>query len=492
MTLRTNGRGGVHGRRILRLEPGYTQILAGNFGGRGDFRDLFCFNTDTGEGAIYFDAGERRRRLRFSMSVLRSIVVRGRFHIRDDATTDDLLFYNAGNGGRGRIYARVGDGFRRVASDTGWEAGWTHVVPGFFFGGAGSASDFFVYRSTNLRSGTGRFYAGTSVPSIRTLGDTMSLERWTHIVSGNFGVGDFSDLFFYNSITAAMRVYRTDERGNLIRRTEYPTHVPHRDFRPTGSRAVVQSKTFLHVVRGKFSDTEYADVLFYKPSDGTVEIFATTGRGLERLPSPPGVVISATPEDIDVGQSSKLRWAFADAASATLTLNAQSTAQKTMEVSSPGELVVTPSLSTRYELKATNADGTSETSVKVDVDRSRLTPAPGYPQVADTTIFLEARPPIEGDLPFVGMFGLFGHTGYVQSLMNPNVFPIQIPVPGGGPEARIVLDPGRATTPDHLQTAFGSPTPSLPRTFTAFVSQGFGFDPQSRNVLLSIRYVVTG
>jgi len=108
---------------------------------------------------------------------------------------------------------------------------------------------------------------------------------------------------------------------------------------------------------------------------------------------------------------------------------------------------------------------------------------PPEPGRTSFRVTLAPQPPYEGLLPFVGTLG---GTGQIASLGNPNFFPLLLPLPGGPAAGSVRLDPRRSTTPQQLEALYGSPRPTLPRTFTAYAVDGYGFDATLNTVSLDV------
>ncbi|MBN2463306.1 MAG: fibronectin type III domain-containing protein [Dehalococcoidia bacterium] len=89
-------------------------------------------------------------------------------------------------------------------------------------------------------------------------------------------------------------------------------------------------------------------------------------------PEPPAIVLfSATPSEINLGESTNLKWLIKDATNLTID-------QGIGEVTATGSIELSPTKTTAYTLTATNAGGTVSKSVVIYVN-------PPPPPVADTT-----------------------------------------------------------------------------------------------------------
>jgi hypothetical protein len=92
-------------------------------------------------------------------------------------------------------------------------------------------------------------------------------------------------------------------------------------------------------------------------------------------PEPPAIIIfSATPSEINQGQSANLKWGIRDATSVTID-------QGIGEVSATGSVEVSPSKTIAYTLSATNAGGTVSKSVVIYVNPPPVSPADTAPPV---------------------------------------------------------------------------------------------------------------
>jgi PKD repeat protein len=93
-------------------------------------------------------------------------------------------------------------------------------------------------------------------------------------------------------------------------------------------------------------------------------------------PEPPAIILfSATPSEIDSGQSANLKWNIKDATSVTID-------QGIGEVTATGSVELSPAKTIAYTLTATNAGGTVSKSVVIYVN-----PPPPIPLPPDTTPF---------------------------------------------------------------------------------------------------------
>lgn len=100
-------------------------------------------------------------------------------------------------------------------------------------------------------------------------------------------------------------------------------------------------------------------------------------------PEPPAILLfSATPPEINSGESAILKWSIKDAASVTID-------QGVGEVAATGSVELSPPKTTAYTLTATNTGGTVSKSVVINV--TPITPTPQPPSI-DTT------PPIIKDV----------------------------------------------------------------------------------------------
>src|SRR5262249_14772116 len=139
-------------------------------------------------------------------------------------------------------------------------------------------TDLLFYDATN---GIGAFFVNDGVGRIRLLKEhTNWRQTWTRIVPGNFGGApgrfpgrNYTDLLFYEAASGTLEFYATDGTGNLTDGRG--------NFRPLGQHTTRGS--WAQIIPGNFGGTSgRTDLLFYDPSDGSVEFHTTDGSG--RMP----------------------------------------------------------------------------------------------------------------------------------------------------------------------------------------------------------------
>jgi len=181
----------------------------------------------------------------------------------DQAGLSELLFYDKA-AGYGELYS-VGDsgGLSLQTVHDDWRNSWSLIVPGAFTPkDQSSPLDLLFYDST---AGVGEVYRTGNLGQtnhVATNGGWRS--SWSIIVPGHFSDSPNVDLLFYDPSAGHGEFYHTDGHGNLG-----PQFASYDDWRTTWSL----------IIPGKFSDSHYTDLLFYDPTSGTGEFYAT-GNGL--------------------------------------------------------------------------------------------------------------------------------------------------------------------------------------------------------------------
>jgi hypothetical protein len=126
----TTGTGHLNGlgKATEQMRKGWTDVVAGDFGGSGRL-DLFFFDRETNDAQICTTDGygslDEIADLGFDASWTH--VVRGRF---TDSEHDDLLFYDTASGMLELYTALDGGQLRLVQHQEGLPTGWTHVLAG--------------------------------------------------------------------------------------------------------------------------------------------------------------------------------------------------------------------------------------------------------------------------------------------------------------------------------------------------------------------------
>jgi hypothetical protein len=173
-----------------------------------------------------------------------------------------VLFYDPGVG-QGEFYTTDGHGgISRTRLHAGWRSSWTHIIPGQF--GGSNFTDLLFYDS----AGTGEFYTTDERGRISLLkthtGWQSSGRPWTQIIPGQFGGSNFTDLLFYDSAGTG-EFYTTDGHGGI---SLLKTH--------TGWQS--SGRPWTHIIPGQFGGSGFTDLLFYD-SAGTGEFYTTDGHG---------------------------------------------------------------------------------------------------------------------------------------------------------------------------------------------------------------------
>ena len=227
----------------------WTQIIRGDFGGRG-LIDLLFYDPQAHTGEFWEVSADGSMRLIAQHKEWRSSWVKiVPVHFRMGGTTG-LIFFEKKDGvsevygtGEGGAMTRLSHGISRGESHivplnctgglftellryddrhgtgilpgggvfTDWRPNWTHIVPGRF-GGHGFSDLFFYQAST----GTGEFWAIKGRGEINLIRSHSGLRQdWSHIVSGNFGGGQQSDLLFYEASTRTAEIWSCDNSGGI-------------------------------------------------------------------------------------------------------------------------------------------------------------------------------------------------------------------------------------------------------------------------------------
>lgn len=159
----TDGQGHLTpiGGPLTGLRRGWTDVVAGNFGGR-EIVDLFFYDSESGDGQL--------------------------------CSTD-------------------GFGGLHPYTDVEWDDGWTHVVAGTF---TGSDTDGLVFYDTE--HGVLALYSlGAGGTLTRVARHTNVRPGWTHLAAGNHGE-EYSELFAYDRKTGQAAWYLTDGAGTFVAR----------------------------------------------------------------------------------------------------------------------------------------------------------------------------------------------------------------------------------------------------------------------------------
>ena len=181
----------------------------------------------------------------------------------DQAGLSELLFYDRPSG-YGALYSVDGSGNPSLqTTHDDWQNSWSLIVPGAFTAkDGGSPLDLLFYDSA---AGIGDVYrTGNLGQTNRIATNSGWRPSWSIIIPGHFSDSPNVDLLFYDPTAGLGEFYHTDGHGNLG-----PRFARYDDWRATWSL----------IIPGKFSDSQYTDLLFYDPTSGTGEFYAT-GNGL--------------------------------------------------------------------------------------------------------------------------------------------------------------------------------------------------------------------
>lgn len=209
----SDGKGGL---QLLSGSEGFTKgwdiIVSGDFGGDDDWTDLFFYDRDEPVGKFYTTNGDGRIQLLGTPERYLpgwTSIVAGDFG-GDDHT--DLLFYDKSNG-LARFYTTDGQGnVSPLGEGQYWPAGWSQIVPGNFANGD-ERTDLFLY---NADEGHGEFFTSDGQGGVVPLGHVESYPPNLTINGGDFGGDDtLTDLFFYHGTAGQGTFYTTDGSGGL-------------------------------------------------------------------------------------------------------------------------------------------------------------------------------------------------------------------------------------------------------------------------------------
>ena len=249
----SDGSGGIQATQEIvgGWSTGITHIIPGNFGG-DSLTDLLFYNGSTGSAAFYVNAGNAQMRLIQTIgpggwNTNISHIIPGNF---GGGSLTDLLFYNPLKGSAA-FYINDGNAQMRAArivEPGGWRTSWTHIIPGNF--GGGSLTDLLFYEGS---TGSAEFYVNDGEAQMRRV-QAIGPGGWNkgikHIIPGNFGGSELTDLLFYNSDkgSAAFYVNDGDARMKLLQA-----------INENGWR-----KTWAKIIPGSFGGNTYTDLMFYE------------------------------------------------------------------------------------------------------------------------------------------------------------------------------------------------------------------------------------
>jgi len=181
----------------------------------------------------------------------------------DRVGLSELLFYEKSDG-YGELYSVDASGQPSLqTSHANFRSSWSLIVPGAFTPkNPGDPLDLLFYDSA---AGIGEVYRTGNLGQMNRIATNSGWRpSWSIIVPGHFSDSPNVDLLFYDQSAGHGEFYHTDGHGNLAGQFAL-----YDDWRATWSL----------IIPGKFSDNAYTDLLFYDPTSGTGEFYAT-GNGL--------------------------------------------------------------------------------------------------------------------------------------------------------------------------------------------------------------------
>jgi hypothetical protein len=175
-----------------------------------------------------------------------------------------LLFYDP-SAGQGEFYRTDGQGgIARTRLHVGWRSSWTHIIPGKF--GGSNFTDLLFYDS----AGTAEFYTTDAQGRIALLKEHPGWVSagglpWKHIIPGQFGGSNFTDLLFYDGAGSAA-FYTSDGQGGIALLREHPGWVS------------AGGLPWTHIIPGQFGGSGVTDLLFYDGA-GSAAFYTSDGQG---------------------------------------------------------------------------------------------------------------------------------------------------------------------------------------------------------------------
>lgn len=173
-----------------------------------------------------------------------------------DGTTD-LLFYSS-HTGTGYFHHGKATGGMTAVKSRSWRKTWTSITPGNFDGTG--VDDLFFYDAGARQA---EFYSTDGAGNMKLLGaisdQNKLLSTWRVIIPGNFAGDSLTDLFFYDPVSGAARIYTTNGAATL-----------------TLAWTATLSTNWEIIVPGEFNgDTKYTDLMFYNPETDLVKVMGT-------------------------------------------------------------------------------------------------------------------------------------------------------------------------------------------------------------------------
>jgi hypothetical protein len=179
----------------------------------------------------------------------------------DKVGLSELLFYERSDG-YGETYSV--DGSSQLSLQTThpeWRTTWSLIESGKFTSkSAGDPLDVLFYDSS---AGVGEVYQTGNLGQMNRIASTSGWRSsWSIIVPGKFSNSPNVDVLFYDPSAGTGEFYHTDGHGKLA-----GLFASYTDWRTTWSM----------IIPGKFSNSQYDDLLFYDPTGGVGEFYPTGG-----------------------------------------------------------------------------------------------------------------------------------------------------------------------------------------------------------------------
>jgi hypothetical protein len=174
----------------------------------------------------------------------------------------DILSYDPATGDKSVFLADVLGTMPRQLPKAydGWRSSWSSIVSGNF--GSNSYSDLFFYDSS---AGVGEFYIADGTGNITELNSNCGLRNtWSIVLAGKFLNSNYSSLFFYDPTTNQCQFSATDGHGNMNDSPAFTFPDP---------------TPWTMVITGNFTNSNYADLLFYDATTGRGALYTADGSG---------------------------------------------------------------------------------------------------------------------------------------------------------------------------------------------------------------------
>lgn len=154
----------------------------------------------------------------------------------------------------------------RLKTHDGWPSRWTHVIPGNF--GKSDYTDLLFYDS---RKGDAEFYFSDGKGNLARKGSGIRggwKIGWSHIIPGNFGGGSLTDLLFYDESSGDTAIYlNTGDASLSLKRSQKADKAG-------------QKTEWSQIIPGNFAGDSLTDLLYYNKQDGSFSFYVNNGEGL--------------------------------------------------------------------------------------------------------------------------------------------------------------------------------------------------------------------